>query len=251
MAELRLLKKPGSTHYERFWERCLIALPRNVELRAEKLRAVVREICPDISDNTLNVYYTTLMAIAVTEETVPRLTRLRAGTYILISEPGSGCSVIQETPVTQVARVLSQSRSGPPPGFKRQPPIERWQRQDQFADESNPRKGNCVQAALASLLGLRLTEVPNFVFEHGGQWFGAFRAWLDSRGFDVMRVDPRCTFTGYYLVVGESPRGTIHMVVYRDGVLHHDPHPSDGGLRAGSIREVYVLLPQDPSKVLR
>lgn len=43
---------------------------------------------------------------------------------------------------------------------------------------------------------------------------------------DVDQGDP-----GEYLfVAGMSPRGVMHQVIYRDGVLWHDPHPSHDGL---------------------
>ena len=50
---------------------------------------------------------------------------------------------------------------------------------------------------------------------------------------------------GYFLVCGESPRGVLHEVVYLDGKMIHDPHPSNAGIT--TVKDVFVLVPKDPS----
>jgi len=90
--------------------------------------------------------------------------------------------------------------------------------------------GNCLQAAVASALGLELGAVPHFgAFTW---WDAAARLWLRGRQLDWRWVpigrglpDGRC------IVVGESPRHTgRHAVAGDEGRIAWDPHPSRAGL---------------------
>jgi hypothetical protein len=43
----------------------------------------------------------------------------------------------------------------------------------------------------------------------------------------------------YYLVAGESARGTIHVCIYKNGALWHDPHPDQSGLLEEDMFEYF------------
>lgn len=111
--------------------------------------------------------------------------------------------------------------------------------------------GNCMAAAIASVLELPLEKVPHFMLEHdtleGAQ--GAAERWLRARGVLYMPMyflNPEALqtthfgFGGYHLLAGYSPRKNgrgdhlEHAVVAKLlpwGVeLAHDPHPSRDGL---------------------
>jgi hypothetical protein len=134
-------------------------------------------------------------------------------------------------------------------------------RQTLFEDHNS----NCLQAALASVLDRPITDVPNFcevlpdtenpdVVEG---WFLNVKRWLDSIGYGVIYVcaeDQKFIATDFYCVAcGASPReGKKHAVVGRfvttdesvDSItwelkLYHDPHPSNGFLKALE----YVIIP--------
>lgn len=111
-------------------------------------------------------------------------------------------------------------------------------------------RGNCMQAAVASLLELPLDRVPNFIEarDRGGHEELAMRRFLLGLGFEVVRLPGNHVSEGYCLAVGPTDRGTHHMVVVQDGELVHDPHPSRQGLRAVSF--VYLLVPLDPARSL-
>lgn len=126
--------------------------------------------------------------------------------------------------------------------------------QTKFFDKEAGTHGNCQQAAIASLLELPLEDVPDFMhpngeYEPSGFW-ERFFAFCRSRGYEPYerfydRGEP--TFRGYYLAYGTSPRGVEHAVVYHDGKLAHDPHPSRGGIEKATT--ICILVPLDPARM--
>lgn len=104
--------------------------------------------------------------------------------------------------------------------------------QTSFFDPSNPdHRGNCLQAAVASIMELELDQVPNFMqmaHDHGQSWFMLLLSWVQGGGWNLRSEAPT---SGPYLVCGPSPRGeTGHAVVFDGGVMVHDPHPDGTGL---------------------
>jgi hypothetical protein len=103
--------------------------------------------------------------------------------------------------------------------------------QDITIDMVVPMPGNCLQAALASLLGRELEEVPHFVaLEHWWDW--ALTAWMDREGLELQWQSPGGYIRPgtYHLIGGRSPRDVRHVVVGLDGEPVWDPHPSRAGL---------------------
>lgn len=115
--------------------------------------------------------------------------------------------------------------------------------------------GNCYAAAIASMIELPITEVPNVeVFFHlpagSSYWQEVMLTFLESKGFELSTDDRFRVFhdgnfgvengmrghymleckNKYYLVSGRSKRGFSHMVIYKNGTLAHDPHPSRDGV---------------------
>ena len=125
------------------------------------------------------------------------------------------------------------------------------QRIDQ--DEFGP-YGNCQSACLAMLLGVPLKEVPNFsviAMEKGDAAACAAQSeWLLERGWALLTIVPWQGIPwpparGFYIAGGVSPRGIRHGVIYKDGALWHDPHPSRGGI--ASVDDVDLLYPLNPA----
>lgn len=123
--------------------------------------------------------------------------------------------------------------------------------------------GNCLQAAVASLLELEVDEVPHFAVYV--DWFAAMRRWARERGgdFTYFSLPPDEYADAWETVVawgrehgthvllsGHSPRGPfLHVVVGNvDLEVVHDPHPSRAGLLAVVDAIVYVD-PYDPPPV--
>ena len=79
---------------------------------------------------------------------------------------------------------------------------------------SDPGKGNCMQAAIATLFDLRLEEVPHFI-EHGDKWFDVFWEFLKSKDYE---------YEG--------------MIYNQDYNLYIDPNGGKGKDRFSELREM-------------
>lgn len=89
------------------------------------------------------------------------------------------------------------------------------------------RPGNCLQAAVASLLELPLDAVPHFVEYE--DWEERLRDFCLAHGFRAL-MRPPTEHVPYGMAWGPSERGVRHAVCWVDGVIAWDPHPSRAGL---------------------
>lgn len=126
--------------------------------------------------------------------------------------------------------------------------MSRFRKQTDFGS-----RGNCMSACLASLFDIEISEVPNFFDVAGNdaeRWWGAVRDWLRGYGFGIMSIQPDMLhlFEGLFIVGGESTRGIEHAVIYQNGKVIFDPHPSDCGVK--EITSADLLYPLDPSKLV-
>lgn len=101
-----------------------------------------------------------------------------------------------------------------------------------------PGSKNCMQSAVAYMLGLPIEAVPDFE-KAGPHAWDLFEQFFDERGFSAEMFPPTVEIAGDYLASGSTGRGTSHMVVMRGGKLLHDPHPSNAGLT--SLQVVWVI----------
>ena len=116
------------------------------------------------------------------------------------------------------------------------------------------RLGNCVSACVATYLNVPLARVPHFIedgiawgdsadLSSGSHWWTLWMGYMYGFGLYAVELEsPSDGLPGELLfVAGPSPRGVAHQVLYRDGVLFHDPHPSRAGVL--SISEVLAFRP--------
>lgn len=92
--------------------------------------------------------------------------------------------------------------------------------------------GDCVRAAVASLLGLDPAQVPHFTCQDDVRvWPLALAAFATQHGWQISRraYDGEA-LPEFGLAIGPSPRGISHAVVVRNGRVAWDPHPSREGL---------------------
>lgn len=116
--------------------------------------------------------------------------------------------------------------------------------------------GNCEGATIATLLGLELSEIPDFwegcdkenpaLAENGIIYQQNLNNFLAKYGYKMLNLgvnsedmterdqqwvqDISKHLGVKHLVAGISPRGHLHSVIYEHGQLWHDPHPEGGGV---------------------
>jgi len=127
------------------------------------------------------------------------------------------------------------------------------QHQTTFGGETAPpeQRGNCYAACIAMLLGIDVALVPNFVAAE--DHVEAAAAWLSERGVllwcfpsDPLEPVPEWRSRATMIASGMTPRGHMHAVLWRDGELLLDPHPSGIGL-SGEPETYEVLVIADPA----
>ena len=87
--------------------------------------------------------------------------------------------------------------------------------------------GNCLQAAVASILELDLEEVPHFI-SIGEDWWFDFRDWLAKRNINVVWTPEFVPIGSWHIQSVLSSRfpGETHAVVANpDCEIVHDPNP--------------------------
>jgi len=85
--------------------------------------------------------------------------------------------------------------------------------------------GNCMAAAVASVLELRLEVVPNMASPH---WLAILTGFLEP--FGICPLSSASPPPGYSVMCGDGPRGHMHAVVALGDTIVHDPHPDRTGL---------------------
>ena len=133
---------------------------------------------------------------------------------------------------------------------------ERWVDQTRMHDAEAGIAGNCAQAAVASLMGVKLEAVPDFTEgqiadtpdtpDTLARYWKRFESYFAEQGLVAVRLDGNYCFEGYHLASGPSPRGPSHMIVRKSGTVVHDPHPSRDGLL--EVQHVYIVASADPSR---
>lgn len=99
---------------------------------------------------------------------------------------------------------------------------------------------NCFATAVGCVMDYNDPEEVWQMQEHypdgnedkNASWVLAFSQWLEDRGYEWLILPGHLAEDDYYLVSGQSLRGTHHVCVYKDGELVHDPHPSGLGLES-------------------
>lgn len=126
--------------------------------------------------------------------------------------------------------------------------------QTKVSSEDGSVSGNCFRACIASILEIDIDSIPAFEDMKGGEWHMPFFKFLSENGYEFHgtgRFDNEFhdelfkTYEGvdgYIIVNGTSPRKWVtrgHSVVYKNGVMVHDPHPSREGLV--DLRDYYMI----------
>lgn len=122
------------------------------------------------------------------------------------------------------------------PTAPERPPL-REVTQSHLVDNEKGIPGDCLRAAVASLLDRQDTSVPHFIAGEidGRVWWYALKGWAADNGWTVSRrgLLPRqenVPLPKFGIACGPSERGHSHAVVAVDGQIVWDPHPSQAGI---------------------
>ena len=113
-------------------------------------------------------------------------------------------------------------------------------------------RGNCWQAAVASILELPIGEVPNIIeWNEDMVWFDNFREWLEQYGLGAigLSTDGNITIQGYHLIECKSTtlkNGELHVVVGLNEKIVHDPNPN--AATTGEVVDYIVFTTLDPAR---
>lgn len=128
--------------------------------------------------------------------------------------------------------------------------FRRFKKQTILSKPHIGQRGNCMQAAIASLLNLEMHEVPNFI--ESKDFWEDLRYFVESKGYVYEGTcSPDQKFKGiggYVIVIGQSPRNKdiSHAVIYKDGKPFFDVHPDNTFL----TEEFFFLLISEESNAL-
>ncbi len=125
--------------------------------------------------------------------------------------------------------------------------------QTRVSSPENPHNGNCFCACVASLLELPIEEVPDFN-SMPDSWFMPFIRFLRKNGYEFggtgkpENLKDEKGVDGFVIVEGSSYRDFVtrgHAVIYKNGILAHDPHPSKSGLKEV---QNYLIITRIPTQ---
>ena len=136
--------------------------------------------------------------------------------------------------------------------------------QTRFGGPDHPveEQGNCFAAAMATILRISLDEAEGYLDgldsteKIEAHWWEYLQKWLKPHALAALYLPwgppayPETYSYGkpglIYIANGKGPRGHEHSVVYRDGELLHDPHPSSEGLSEVTSFVLFVPLFDPP-----
>lgn len=89
---------------------------------------------------------------------------------------------------------------------------------------SKGEKGNCLAAALASTLGIPISDVPEFEEMEPKIWKDSLHEWSRKIGVDIIftKTIPK----GFCIGIGRHSNGFLHAVILKDGAFHFDTNGS-------------------------
>ncbi len=108
--------------------------------------------------------------------------------------------------------------------------------QTRYGGEKAPleKRGNCVQAGIASILEMKRDDVLDISQDESDDWYESLQDWPQARGFNLVCFPYLATggsplrLPGYYMVGGKHiATGIEHVQVALNGELIHCPLSPD------------------------
>lgn len=120
--------------------------------------------------------------------------------------------------------------------------------QNKFSSEDGTEHGNCLEACCGSIVECAIEDVTP-MREGNGVWFSDMENFLERYGYECLGtryaedenlIEASKKYEkekdgNWVIMCGDSPREYVtngHAVLYRNGELIHDPHPSNDGLKS-------------------
>lgn len=119
-----------------------------------------------------------------------------------------------------------------------------------FQTRYGKEEGNCYQACLASILEMKLEDVPDFCNlykEPFGQWQIEANKWLRRFGLATITIQPNFrsvhdkeVLKGCHLIVtGKNNDGVNHCCIYKNGACIHNPNKKCKGIKPDTIDLIF------------
>ena len=122
-------------------------------------------------------------------------------------------------------------------------------------------RGNCWQAAVASVLELKLEDAFDIrqydQGKEGSKWLEDFNEWLEKYNLGCVCIEvkrkelPSTLPLGYHIAEVTSTtltKGETHIIVIHNYEPSHDPNPKAEGI--GDLIAIYLFVALDPSKLV-
>lgn len=124
------------------------------------------------------------------------------------------------------------------------------------------KKGNCMQAQVASLLELPLSDVPNWIEMPENEWFMNYQNFFKTQGYEFLYCkNPRGSIDDVLNDLYETNsidgfigasvnssmfKGMTHAVIINlDGVVVHDPNPNKYWLHKNVVQSGDLVAWED------
>lgn len=107
--------------------------------------------------------------------------------------------------------------------------------------------GNCYPTVIACFLDLNSPEDVIQIQEKysDNNWNEQLDSWLTTKGWRREKIENHLYNDSFYTVTGNTKRGTVHVCIYKNGKLYHDPHPSNNGLISEEIFETFTKFEKE------
>ena len=107
--------------------------------------------------------------------------------------------------------------------------------------------GNCYATVIACFMDLNSPEdaiqIQEIYYSEYVNWQIELINWLEKNKYRINYLDSHPKDDSFYAVTGKTIRDTTHICIYQNGMLFHDPHPSQFGLISELAFEIIEPMP--------
>ena len=114
--------------------------------------------------------------------------------------------------------------------------------------KTETQRGNCLPTVIACLLGYDNPESVIQIQEYydSDDWLDIMYDWLYKKGFEREWINGHLYNDELYMVSGNTVRNILHVCIYKNGKLYHDPHPANTGLITETTFSILIPVNNKP-----